>query len=318
MGEPLRAVVIGASGIGKHHVKWLMRAGCNVVGFLGTSPESLIGTHTMLEDTLGFRGTGYTSLSMLLAECRPHLASVATPMELHYEHVMGCLGAGAHVLCEKPLVGCGSVSTEDELFLGRRLVEAAERAGVLLAVNTQYAAAATHLRMIVGHEPIREFSMQMKSRGQNRTGGHEQIWHDLVAHPISVLLALVPEGQVDWASVRCILAEERNECTFDFVSPRGGCRARIVLGTVREGPLTRRFGVNGIEVGYEGRNDENGVYCTYLTHGRIEVKAQDFMEESITRFASAAAGSGEPLASGAAGLRNLEMQLRLLGSAERR
>ena len=42
------------------------------------------------------------------------------------------------------------------------------------------------------------------------------------------------------------------------------------------------------------------------------------MEESITRFALAAAGEGEVLATGEAGLRNLEMQLRLLEPAERR
>jgi len=341
MGKPLRAVVIGASGVGKHHVKWLMRAGCDVVGFLGRSADSVGKTRAMLSETLGFLGEGYTSLPRMLAECKPQLASVASPMGAHYEHVTACLGAGAHVLCEKPLVGGEALSTQDQLFLAGRLVQAAERAGVLLAVNTQYAAAAPHLREIAGAGgPITEFSMQMESRGQNRTGGYEQIWHDLAAHPISVLLALVPDGEVDWSSVRCVLESDRNECTYDFVpmrhagamngAPTPGrdesrpytgeeeaCKARILLGTVREGPLTRKFSVNGVEVGYEGRNDENGVYCSYLTHSGRELKARDFMEESITRFAAAAGGSGEALATGAMGLRNLEMQLRLIAGAER-
>ncbi|MBM3502035.1 MAG: Gfo/Idh/MocA family oxidoreductase [Armatimonadetes bacterium] len=319
MSERPRAVVLGASGIGKHHVKWLLRAGCDVVGFLGTSPESLLKTHAMLKETLGFTGAGYTSLSMMLAECRPHLASVASPMHIHYEHVMACLGVGAHVLCEKPLVGLGSVSTDDELFLAQRLVSAAERSGVLLAVNTQYAAAAPHLRNIAhATGPMTEFCMQMESRGQNRTGGYEQIWDDLAAHPISVLLALVPDGEVDWSTVKCTLAENRNECAFEVAAPGGVCQARIVLGTVREGPLTRKFSVNGVEVGYEGRNDEHGVYCSYLTHGEQTLKATDFMEESITRFAAAARGEGRPLVTGPVGLKNLELQLRLLQGAERR
>jgi hypothetical protein len=97
----------------------------------------------------------------------------------------------------------------------------------------------------------------------------------------------------------------------------GVCKARILLGTVREGPLTRKFSINGVEVGYEGRNDEDGVYCSYLTHGGGELKAKDFMEESITRFAAAAGGEGEPLATGATGLKNLETQMRLVVGAER-
>jgi predicted dehydrogenase len=327
MSERLRAVVIGASGIGKHHVKWLMRAGCEVVGFLGRSAESVEKTAGMLRETLGFEGAGYTSLPVMLAECRPQLASVASPMGLHYEHVLACLGVGAHVLCEKPLVGHEGLSTEGHLFLGEQMVKAADRAGLLLAVNTQYAAAAPHLRAIAGGvhgqgaqatPSVTEFSMQMESRGQNRTGGYEQIWNDLAPHPISVLLALVPDGQVDWSSVQCVLQEARNECTFGFVAGDGTvCRARILLRNVPEGPLTRRFSLNGLEVGYEGRNDEDGVYCSYLAHGGSEVKAKDFMEESITRFAAAAGGEGDPLATGAIGLRNLEMQLRLIEGAER-
>jgi predicted dehydrogenase len=320
MSEPLRAVVIGASGIGKHHVKWLLRAGCDVVGFLGTSGESVEKTRGALQETLGFVGAGYTSLPVMLAECRPDLASVASPMAVHYEHVMACIGAGAHVLCEKPLVGHADLSAEGHLLLADRLVQAADRTGVLLAVNTQYAAAAPHLRAIAGGGGgVTEFMMQMESRGQNRTGGHEQIWHDLAPHPVSVLLALVPNGGVDWGSVQCVLEEARNDCSFDFVAADGTvCKARIVLGNVPEGPLTRRFSLNGVQVDYEGRNDENGVYCTYLSHGDREVKARDFMEESLTRFAAAAAGEGEPLATGRTGLRNLEMQLRLIEGAERR
>jgi len=320
MSEPLRAVVIGASGIGKHHVKWLMRAGCEVVGFLGTSKESVARTQGALRETLGFGGAAYTSLPVMLAECRPHLASVASPMGLHYEHVMACLGVGAHVLCEKPLVGHADLSVEGHLLLADRLVQAADTAGRILAVNTQYAAAAPHLRAIAGGQgAVTEFMMQMESRGQNRTGGHEQIWHDLAPHPISVLLALVPDGHVDWGTVKCVLEEARNDCSFDFVAADGTvCQARIVLGNVPEGPLTRRFSLNGVEVDYEGRNDEDGVYCTYLKHGDREVKAKDFMEESLTRFAAAAAGEGEALATGRTGLRNLETQLRLIEGAERR
>jgi hypothetical protein len=82
--------------------------------------------------------------------------------------------------------------------------------------------------------------------------------------------------------------------------------------------MERQFTINGVNVKYEGRNDEDGVYCAYLIHGDTETKARDFMEASITRFAKAARGEGSPLVTGEVGLRNLEMQLRLLDGAERR
>lgn len=324
MADPLRAVVIGASGIGKHHVKWLMRAGRDVVGFMGTSPDSVSRTAEMLAELCGFAGRGFTSMAELIGECRPQLASVCSPIPLHYDHVAACLAAGAHVLCEKPIVGGEGLPADARLHLGRRLVDTADRCGALLGVNTQYAAAAPHLRAIcqqvgVAPSPVTEFTMQMESRGGGGQSQYEAIWYDLGSHPFGVLLALVPNGEVAWSSVSCVFEEWGNECTFDFVPPDGPpCKVRIVLRTVLEGPLTRRFALNGVNVEYEGRNDDDGVYCAYLKHADTEVKEQDFMEASITRFAAAAAGEGELLTDGRTGLRNLELQLRLAEHAERR
>ncbi len=324
MADPLRAVVIGASGIGKHHVKWLMRAGCEVLGFMGTSPESVSRTAEMLREMCGFTGQGFTSLSELIGECRPQLASVCSPIGVHYDHVAACLGSGAHTLCEKPLVGGEERSNDVQLYLGGRLVELADKCGLFLGVNTQYAAAAPHLQAIcekasLGASPATEFFMQMESRGEGGARQYEAIWHDLAPHPLSVLLALVPDGEVDWSSAICVIEKHRNECTFDFMPPDGPvCRARLLLRTVPEGPMTRQFALNGVDVEYEGRNDEDGVYCAYLRHEGAELKQQDFMEASITRFAAAASGQGEILADGRMGLRNLELQLRLLEYAVRR
>ncbi|MGQ9733072.1 MAG: Gfo/Idh/MocA family protein, partial [Candidatus Zipacnadales bacterium] len=241
MAEPLRAVVLGASGVGRHHVKWLMRAGCKVVGFLGTTPGSVAKTTEMLRETLGFQGRGYTSLSELIGDCRPQLASVCSPMSVHYEHVMACLGAGAHVLCEKPLVGGETCTADTLLFLGERLVRTAENMNRLFAVNTQYAAVAPHLQASceaqgVAPQPVTQFFMQMESRGHGGIREYETIWHDLAAHPISVLLALVPDGQVDWSTVNCIAERQQIRCTFDFAPPSGQvCRASILLRHVPEG-----------------------------------------------------------------------------------
>ena len=44
MARPLRAGVIGASGVGKHHAKWFHALGCEVVAFAGTSAQSVAAT----------------------------------------------------------------------------------------------------------------------------------------------------------------------------------------------------------------------------------------------------------------------------------
>lgn len=64
---------------------------------------------------------------------------VATPANLHFQHVTGCAGAGKHVLCEKPL----GLSAEE----GEKMVAACEQDGVnlgtafMLRFHTQHKAA---------------------------------------------------------------------------------------------------------------------------------------------------------------------------------
>jgi predicted dehydrogenase len=47
----------------------------------------------------------YTDVGEMLREQRPDLVHIATPPALHAPLAIQCLDAGAHVLCEKPLVG---------------------------------------------------------------------------------------------------------------------------------------------------------------------------------------------------------------------
>ncbi|MBO0753387.1 MAG: Gfo/Idh/MocA family oxidoreductase, partial [Bradyrhizobiaceae bacterium] len=70
---------------------------------------------------------GFASLSAMLAGCDLDAVYIATPTELHGEHVMRACAAGKHVLTEKPM----STSVEGALAM----VAAAERAGVLLLVG---------------------------------------------------------------------------------------------------------------------------------------------------------------------------------------
>ncbi len=247
MPQQLRAAIIGASGMGKHHAKWLHELGCQVVGFAGSSEQSVAQTATMLTDNFPFEGTGYTDVARMLETEHPDLVSIASPNKLHYEHVMLALEHGAHVMCEKPLVHDWNKSGEQLLSEAQEMAEAAQAAGVVAAINTQYAAAPNAYRDLAAHagvaeliSPPRTFFMQMESRGSSDGTDYEQIWIDLAPHPLSVLRALLGAGEIDEATPSVTVASKWVEARFDFLPDDGDpvC-CHILVRNVAEGPLTR-------------------------------------------------------------------------------
>lgn len=72
----------------------------------------------------------YDDPRRLIRERRPQLVIVATPPETHAAVCLEALEAGCHVFCEKPL----APTIED----CDRIVDAADQAGRLVAVNNQY------------------------------------------------------------------------------------------------------------------------------------------------------------------------------------
>ncbi len=318
----MRAAVIGASGMGKHHAKWLLQAGCELVAFAGSSEATVARTKLALQDALGFAGRGYTSVAELLDREQPDCVAVCSPAELHYEHALAALHAGAHVMCEKPLVYDETLPAEKLLAQGAELVAAAQELERALAVNTQYAAGVAPYYELTGlspDDPPREFFMQMESKPKTPRQG-EAIWVDLSPHPISVLLAFCPDGQADWETASCEVSEARVDARFRWGLSRGtACDCHLVTrNTPPEESIRRAWGINGVVVEYEGRNDERGVYAAYLRRAGREVRAQDFVHTSLARFVDAAQGRGEPLVTGALGLKNLEVQLRLHDLARQR
>ena len=72
----------------------------------------------------------YPTAADLFAHQRPDIVVIGTPPTCHLEHCLLALERGAHVFCEKPFVE--TVADADQI------VEAAQRADRLVAVNNQY------------------------------------------------------------------------------------------------------------------------------------------------------------------------------------
>jgi predicted dehydrogenase len=114
----LRAGVVGTGFIGAVHVEALGRLGIEVVGIVGSTPDRARAKKL---------APVVDSYEALLADERVDVVHLTTPNHLHFGQVKQALGAGKHVVCEKPLAMTSEQSGE--------LVELAERSGVVHCTN---------------------------------------------------------------------------------------------------------------------------------------------------------------------------------------
>ena len=320
MNQPLRAGVIGASGVGKHHAKWLNALGCDVVAFAGTSDASVQATAEALRAIFPFAGQGYVGAEAMLAAQPLDLVCLCSPAECHPEHFRLAAETGCHIMCEKPLVWDAQKPIPQLLDEAARMVALARRLGLLAAVNTQYVAAVPAYERLCAQvgKPVRpdafyRFFMQMDSRGGKHGAAGEKIWLDLASHPLSLLMALAGPGRIAPGTETCEIGPTQTDARFIYrMANNRQVQAQIRVRNLPEGPLVRQFGVDDVLADYEGRNDEQGVFWAHLKLAESEVRDTDFVQTSLTRFVAAVRGEATPLATVEDGLANLQMQLRLL------
>lgn len=322
-GKP-RVALIGATGIGKHHGKWYAMEGCEVVAFAGSSPDSVARTRDAMAQLFGFQGRGYTDVHDMLSEQKPNAVSVCSPHHLHRAHTLACFEAGAHVLCEKPLVWDATKAAQDLIADAASMISAAAQAKLMLAANTQYVAAIVpYLALYQEHRgalvAIERLDFRMESKGgASGPNQYDEIWIDLASHPLSLMLRLLPGAVFVADSAQCVIRRDEVTAELEMKQPNGRrCPVRIELRNVYEGLMARRFGANGFMVDLTGGNDDRGIYRTYISAEGDRVACEDLVHSSVRRFADAVRGTGDPLATGAEALTNLEVQLALFTAARR-
>ena len=323
MPVALKVAVIGASGIGLHHARWHHLSGSDVVAFVGTSKESCEQTQGRLEADFGFSGRAYTDVAHMLATEQPDVVDVSSPFQLHREHVIMALEAGCHVVCEKPLCWDMSKDLDEILADGKAVIDAMERTGKSLVMSAQYPAALSIYRelytKVVGDwGPVESIEMEMDIKGRKHPRSFEDIWVDRASHPLSLAIALCPDGVVDWDSVSCVIGKRENRAQFEMTTPNGKCEVKFVLRDLDEGVNLRRFGVNGFLVDWDGFADDDGIYRARLTRQGESVLCNDFMHILIDEFGQYLRGEGGQVAvSGEDALKNLQYQIELLKRADR-
>jgi len=304
----MRVAVVGVHGIGKYHLKWYRHFGCEAVAAVASSPETAAVRQDMLHRDFGFQGRCYSDLPTMLEAENVEAVSICSPAHLHVEHARACLEAGAHVLCEKPLLWDVAVGADDMLRQADRLVRLANERGRILALNTQYPACLPLYRELAGLVEGQAlgallWEMEIRDRGLSAT----DLWADLAAHPLSLLLELLSEQVGTFGDVEVAVSD--GEVRLQFRCGAVDCRWRFAQVA---GPTMRRsFGVNGRVVEFVSRRGPGHEVRTYLSLGERRSELPDMMAGSIQRFVDACAGRGSPLVDADRARTNLTCQIDL-------
>lgn len=105
--RPPRVAVVGTGLIGRIHTRSALAAGADLVGIVGSSANR----GAEIAQKWGVRSI--PSLDAALADESIDVVHLCTPNVLHHAQAKAAIGAGKHVVCEKPLAV--SVSEAEEL-----------------------------------------------------------------------------------------------------------------------------------------------------------------------------------------------------------
>ena len=113
----LQAAIAGTGFIGRIHARSLRLAGAELAGVAASSPESAAAAAA----ELGAR-RAYDAAEELVLDPDVDVVHICTPNNLHLPLAEAALGAGKHVICEKPLA--------TDAAGAQRLVDAAAGSGL--------------------------------------------------------------------------------------------------------------------------------------------------------------------------------------------
>lgn len=227
-----RVAVIGVGGWGKNHVRVLRELGA-LAAVADSNPAR------MLEFSKYYGVPGYLSVEDLIENGSFDAAVVATPTSTHKEVALKLIGAGKHLLVEKPIAP--TVVDADEI------VDAASRAGVILATGyiERFNPAVSELKSMMGSGRTGQ-PLFAEFHRENRRPAHISdvgILHDTAVHDIDTArwlfgeprrvyarLARISGPKEDYAVVVLEFGESRAAViTANWITPKKERRMTVVF-----------------------------------------------------------------------------------------
>jgi hypothetical protein len=326
----LRVAVVGASGIGFNHARWFDKHAGDIVAFLGSSEESIEGTSQKLEAELGHAVPGFSDLEQLLVQTQPQAVCIASPPALHFAQALTCLEAGAHVLCEKPLVYAQNRSKRENSDGARELLKTATKKQLVLASQLQYGAATPILCRLAGVTPLEvgDFAMEIETTNPRASRDPKELWVDLGPHPLSVAQFLMGESAElveETLQVQPASSGGSTEVSVRFgVRGEGGrllmCRAivRSFEPDAEAREPRRRFAFNGRIVQYKGvKLADNTYIAQYVSPDGYISHYPDPVDFLVGNFVRTCWGDDQLVLSSAQSVQNLDWLLTIGDKIER-
>ncbi len=139
MADQTTVVLVGIGGYGELYLSALLDEPqgfrCRIVGAVDPQPANC----SRLADLKSQGVRVYSTLDEFYNDADAALAVISTPIQLHAEHTCDTLARGSHVLVEKP---AAAVSADVD-----RMIEARDRAGLIVAVGFQWSFAPSILEL---------------------------------------------------------------------------------------------------------------------------------------------------------------------------
>lgn len=249
---------------------------------------------------------------------RAQLASVSTTTEHHLAAGLALIAKGVHLLVEKPLAG----HAKD----GLRLVEAAEAAGLVLAVG--------HVQRHLVVDALRSWKAQPLFLECHRLSPFParstdiDVIFDLMIHDIDLMLAMVnsPLKSLHASGFPVLTSQiDIANCRFEF---ENGCVAnltssRISLTRVRKfrvfsGSTYLSLDLQAGTFEHYGRNLGETDLAKAISHESGNFGVADALQEEIKDFVGAVREGRPPLVSGRDGLRAIEIAERVVADVRAR
>lgn len=174
-GKPLQLAVVGCGVVARKHVKaaWALSPGVRLAALVDPVPgaaERLM-TACRIPPAERARVSVFPDLASCLSALRPDLVAITTPSGSHADLALQAIGAGAHVLVEKPMTL--------DLADADRVLAAAREAGVSVAVGHIYRCFPL-VGILVGDLRAGRFG-RILSGSVHVRWGHDQAYYDQAA-----------------------------------------------------------------------------------------------------------------------------------------
>ena len=259
---------------------------------------------------------GYDRLDEMLADPGLDAVLIATPDALHAAQALAAIAAGKHVFVEKPMV----TSSAD----GRRVVEAAEAAGVTVGV-------AYHLRWHGGHRAMErlirggalgalrhmrvQWTWPAPDDSNWRAGSDVGRWWSLAGvgtHCLDMIRWLMVPGCGEVVDVRSVTSNavwggSRDETALVAVTFESGATAEFCSSVQFESPSrVEVYGDQGYVIGNHTLGPR-GAGTVFTRAGMVPYVVQNPYVGELMDFAVAVRRGRAPAVDAREGLRNVEL-----------